>query len=112
MITVPEMEPGELLPVPEPLPEVDPPPAPSLPPLPDPVVEPDADPVPEPVPPEELPDVDEPLDAPLPPEPVCDGGVVGVDGLFAAVVEEPVLPQPVSSSAEARTAALRRPNEI
>lgn len=107
LITVPEIEPGELLPVPEPLPPV----APPLPLLPDPVLEPEVDPVLDPVPPEEPPGAVEPLDPPLPPEPVCAGGVVGVDGLLA-VVEEPVLPHPVSNVAKPRTAALKRPNGI
>jgi hypothetical protein len=105
LITVPEMELDEVLPFPELLPPV-------APPLPDPEVEPADDPVPEPVPPEEPPGVAELLEPPLPPEPDCEGGAVGVNGLFAAVVEEPVLPQPISSSAEPRTAALRRLNEV
>ena len=104
------MAPGELIPLPESLPELDPP----LEPLPDPILEPDDDPVPDVVPPgfDELPGGVEPLDSPLPPEPVWEGDVVGVDGLFAAVVEDPVLPQPVNSTTEPRTAAPRRRNAI
>jgi hypothetical protein len=38
--------------------------------------------------------------------------VVGVDGLLAAALDEPVLPQTISSGAEPRTAALRRLSEV
>lgn len=96
-------------PVVDPLPELEPlVPPPALPA--DPVLEPDDDPVPPEL--EELPGVEEPLDDPLPPEPVGEGVAIGVEGLFAAAVEEPLLPQPISSSTEPSRAALRRWNGV
>jgi hypothetical protein len=108
LITVPEIELDELLPVPE----LVPPAAPPLPLVPEPEVEPADDPVPEPVAPDEPPGAAEPLEPALTPEPACEAGVVGVDGLLAAVLDEPVLPQTISSGAEPRTAALRRLSEV